>query len=133
MHLACCSKAWNTEVVKYLIQECGANMDAKDNHGRTPLHYTVGNFDNFSLYLFSYNVARCLVEECHANTDVIDDNGYNVLCFLGTYALYLANLDTIYMFVNKHCLNIIIRVSQMNSLKSYGTVTTNIRNLKKKK
>jgi hypothetical protein len=87
-------------------------------NGTPRVHYAVGNFDNFSLYLFSYNVARYLVEECHANTDMIDDNAYNVLCFLGTYALYLADLDTIYMFVNKHCLNIIIRVSQMNNFKS---------------
>ena len=52
------------DIVKYLVEECNASFEVKDNEGNTPLRYasSSGHLD----------VVKYLVEECHAQiTDEI--------------------------------------------------------------
>ena len=55
------------EVVKYLIEQCHANVEEKDNSGWTPLHYASVNGQ--------IEVAKYLIEQCHANVEAKDNDG----------------------------------------------------------
>ena len=62
LHIA--SEEGYIEVVKYLIEQCHANVEAKDNYGRTPLHdASIGG---------KLGVIKYLVERCHANAEAKD-------------------------------------------------------------
>jgi ankyrin repeat protein len=75
------------EVVKYFVEECGANIHSVDNIGSTPLH---------SASMFGYadgvlDVVRYLVEHCGADVDAVNNNGNTPL----------------HMACSRHCLDIV--------------------------
>ena len=66
--LICTSENGHLEVVKYLHEECHANVEAKDKYGRTPIICA-----SQSGHL---EVVKYLHEECHADVEAKDNNGY---------------------------------------------------------
>jgi ankyrin repeat protein len=59
------------EVVRYLVEEGGANVDEQNNEGLTALHMAVKESD--------LKLVQCLINEGGADLDVKDNNGDTVL------------------------------------------------------
>jgi ankyrin repeat protein len=110
--MACGPFTRNIEVVKYLIQDCGANVEAIDNHGRTPLHGAVGNYDGIIQRRFTGDIIWYLVQEHHADVNAVDEFGDSPLYFVCRNC----DLSTIYFIVEHGCLNLIDRISRMNHM-----------------
>jgi ankyrin repeat protein len=55
------------EFVKYLIEQCRANVEAKNIYGKTPLH-DASNYGHIE-------IVEYLVEQCHANIEAKDNDG----------------------------------------------------------
>jgi ankyrin repeat protein len=63
----------NIEVIKYLIEQCGVNVESKDDIGRTPLHIT-----SFKGHI---EVIKYLIEQCRANVEAKNNTGRTPLHF----------------------------------------------------
>ena len=61
------SKEGHLDIVKYLVEECHANIEAKDNDGCTPLH-RASDYEHL-------DIVKYLVEECHCNVEAKDNDG----------------------------------------------------------
>ena len=62
LYYACGSE--NLDIVKYLIEQCHASLEAKDNDGWTPFQYAA---EYGSVDIFKY-----LVEECGMKIEFIE-------------------------------------------------------------
>ena len=114
LHLA--AMRHSSEVVAVLVKELGANVHAKDNKGRTPLHVAAGCADNETAGVLGilnevgadanakddsgatplhvvakmghYWLARSLVREYGADVNAKDNSGKTPLCLAEEYEHY---------------------------------------------
>ncbi|XP_028413606.1 uncharacterized protein LOC114536444 [Dendronephthya gigantea] len=59
------------EIVKYFVDDCGADIYCKDESGKTPLHHAVA--------IGAMDIIKYLVEQCGADVNAKDANGKTVL------------------------------------------------------
>jgi hypothetical protein len=75
LHVA--SEYGKVEIVKYLIEQCHANVEEKDNYGWTPLHIASARG--------KIKVVKYLIEQCHANVEENDNDGKTPLHIASAY------------------------------------------------
>jgi hypothetical protein len=71
--LHCASEKGRFEILKYLIETCHVNQDAKANNAATALH--------FACSYGHLEIVKYLIETCRADTDTEDNNGSTALYF----------------------------------------------------
>ena len=69
LHIA--AKKGKLKIVKYLIEECGAEVDSLNINDSTPLHKAIGAFKG--------STAEYLISECKADITIRDCQGCNAL------------------------------------------------------
>ena len=80
------------DIVKYLVEECHFDVEAKDISGRTPLHIALENGH--------LDIVKYLVEECHANIETKDEYVWAPL----HTASYAGHLNIVkYLVEECHC------------------------------
>ena len=127
----------NFKAVKYLIQNCNANVDVKDNCGRTALHICCETSNANATEICQFLISEChanvettdckgrtplhiacrhgkidtvryLIQDGHANVEATDNDGYNALCHIGK----CDDLNTIRFLVQECYLNLFTHLSK---------------------
>ena len=74
----------NKELIQFLLEQ-GAEVNAKNNHGQTSLHYTYATFDkvNYSHYTYNTEMTKFLMEHgADINTkDNRGDTPLHTICY----------------------------------------------------
>jgi ankyrin repeat protein len=65
------------EIVKYLVQECNANVESKNKHGETIIHVASCNCDFL-------DIVQYLTQHCHANVELKNKEGWTALHYAST-------------------------------------------------
>jgi len=65
------------KIMKYLIEECNANVEAKSNNEYTPLHSASANGH--------FEIVKYLIEECNTNVEVKNKDGNTPLIYASSY------------------------------------------------
>ena len=125
----------NFKAVKYLIQNCNANVDVRDKYGGTALHICCDKWyaTDIGQFLISechanvettdckgrtplhiacrhgkIDTVRYLIQDGHANVEATDNDGYNALCHIGK----CDDLNTIRFLVQECYLNLFTHLSK---------------------
>ena len=135
-----CEKS-NYPIVKFLIKNCGADINAKDKDGWTPLHFAV-NFGDVEIVKFMLNngakisphllnlaangghldIVKFLIEDCGTDVNVKSRDGWTPL----HYAAKFGDVDIVKFLLNNgakiynydpHVLNVAANGGHLNLVK----------------